>query len=108
MARPRVSSVDDLIVNVATINIGDEAADEDLFTDEDEHEGVIVFVDQLEGVKVDQQSPKECQESTAKAPLVRKTSSQRRIQQVGTGSTETSSQKRIRRVGTGMAETSSQ
>ena len=83
MARPRVRSLDDLIVNVATINIGDEAADEDLFTDEDEHEGVIVIVDQLEGMQADQTSPKEGPEAAAKPPLVRKTSNQRRIQQVG-------------------------
>ncbi|KAF0306044.1 hypothetical protein FJT64_022425 [Amphibalanus amphitrite] len=52
MARPRLSSLDDLVVNVATITIGDEATDEDLFTDDAEHEDAIVIVDQLEGIRI--------------------------------------------------------
>ncbi|XP_037088626.1 uncharacterized protein LOC119109158 [Pollicipes pollicipes] len=93
MARPRVKSLDDLIVNVATINIGDEAADEDLFTDEEEaqHEGVIVIVDQLEGgagaMEAAASPPADADQGAdkgarAKPPLVRKSSSQRRIQQI--------------------------
>ncbi|XP_043197481.1 uncharacterized protein LOC122367971 [Amphibalanus amphitrite] len=84
MARPRLSSLDDLVVNVATITIGDEATDEDLFTDDAEHEDAIVIVDQLEGVGTETESSPSGQphRTDAKAALVRKNSSQRRIQQI--------------------------
>ncbi|KAF0295672.1 hypothetical protein FJT64_006850 [Amphibalanus amphitrite] len=84
MARPRLSSLDDLVVNVATITIGDEATDEDLFTDDAEHEDAIVIVDQLEGMGTETESSPSGQphRNDAKAALVRKNSSQRRIQQI--------------------------